>query len=101
MEKYAQSRIVPQQVQLFLNLDIVVTFKSVRDKQSFSNLDCVVSWELSYLQSDWVRVQFKHAKMKYSLAKETLNKHGSVLFFTENRIMDSDTLTSSTIAKMS
>ena len=100
VDKLAQFGIVPLQVQSLLNSDIAVTFKSVADKQSFLNLDCVVSSELSYLQPVWVRIHFKPAEMKSSIVRDRLKEFGTVLFFRENRIMGTDVLTGSLTAKM-
>ena len=46
IDKLGAYSIVPHQVQVLLNSDIAVTFKSIADKQVFLNLDCVVTSEL-------------------------------------------------------
>ena len=91
---------VPYQIQVLLNGDVAVTFKSSEDKDLFLNLDFVSSAVVESSRPVWVRVHFKLGEKKSLVVKERLSNFGSVLFFRGNGILDSEVLSGSLNFKM-
>ena len=74
IDKLGAHSIVPYQVQVLLNSDLAVTFKSIEDKQAFLKLDCVVTSELPLSRPVWVRLHFKPAEHTTSEVKDRMNQ---------------------------
>ena len=100
VDRLRQNNITPQQIQVMVNSDIAITFKSTSDTQAFLSLDFVELPGRHLASPVWVRVHFKPAELKLDAVSNHLKKYGSILFSRENRIIGTEVLSGSLTFKM-